>query len=204
MDHFSGVISWAGCLNPFPRPAPQLRLTASVARSVFITNRCPRPITSSPAETLPQRQLPAALWQPVLCLLSRSLMGAKQTWPFAVHMSAFDPKRTSGCTPSASQSARLRAEWRRSEPGSGSRASARFHQVYSWFSSRLAAAVGGTARRDGVPHRLPGRGLACGIRARDRGSSKRLAPTRLRGGKKYYHRLSVCRERLRSPSRSRG
>src|ERR1700693_3594359 len=29
------------------------------------------------------------------CLLSRSLLGAKRTSPFAPHMSAFDPKRTS-------------------------------------------------------------------------------------------------------------
>src|SRR5215471_9995835 len=28
------------------------------------------------------------------CLLSRSLLGVKQTWAGAVHMSAFDPKRT--------------------------------------------------------------------------------------------------------------
>src|SRR5262245_3731535 len=28
------------------------------------------------------------------CLLSRSLLGVKRTLPFAVHMSAFDPKRT--------------------------------------------------------------------------------------------------------------
>src|SRR6478672_1884437 len=27
-------------------------------------------------------------------LLSRSLLGVKRTWPFAAHMSAFDPKRT--------------------------------------------------------------------------------------------------------------
>jgi hypothetical protein len=26
--------------------------------------------------------------------LSRSLLGVKQTWPIALHMSAFDPKRT--------------------------------------------------------------------------------------------------------------
>src|SRR5262245_8523874 len=28
------------------------------------------------------------------CLLLRSLLGAKRTWPVALHMSAFDPKRT--------------------------------------------------------------------------------------------------------------
>jgi hypothetical protein len=28
------------------------------------------------------------------CLLSRSLSGAKRTCPFALHMSAYDPKRT--------------------------------------------------------------------------------------------------------------
>src|SRR5262245_43118197 len=28
------------------------------------------------------------------CLLSRALLGAKRTWPVAMHMSAFDPKRT--------------------------------------------------------------------------------------------------------------
>jgi len=28
------------------------------------------------------------------CLLLRSLLGLKQTWPIALHMSAFDPKRT--------------------------------------------------------------------------------------------------------------
>ena len=31
----------------------------------------------------------------LLCPLSRSLSGAKRTYPFALHMSAFDPKRTS-------------------------------------------------------------------------------------------------------------
>jgi hypothetical protein len=29
------------------------------------------------------------------CPLLRSLLGVKQTWPIAVHMSAYDPKRTS-------------------------------------------------------------------------------------------------------------
>ena len=29
------------------------------------------------------------------CLLSRSLLGVKRTWAFALHLSAFDPKRTS-------------------------------------------------------------------------------------------------------------
>src|SRR5262249_22762988 len=29
------------------------------------------------------------------CPLSRSLLGVKRTWCFALHMSAFDPKRTS-------------------------------------------------------------------------------------------------------------
>jgi hypothetical protein len=29
------------------------------------------------------------------CPLSRSLLGVKRTWPFALHMSAYDPKRTS-------------------------------------------------------------------------------------------------------------
>jgi hypothetical protein len=28
------------------------------------------------------------------CLLSRSLLGVKRTWRFALHMSAYDPKRT--------------------------------------------------------------------------------------------------------------
>src|SRR5690242_3364862 len=28
------------------------------------------------------------------CPLSRSLLGVKRTWPFAPHMSAYDPKRT--------------------------------------------------------------------------------------------------------------
>src|SRR5262245_39533116 len=31
------------------------------------------------------------------CLLSRSLLGVKRTSLFAAHMSAYDPKRTSGC-----------------------------------------------------------------------------------------------------------
>ena len=53
-------------------------------------------------------------------------------------------------------------------------------------------------------HRLPGRDLARGVHARDRGAAKGLAPTRLRRGKKYCHPLSVCRGRLRSPFRSRG
>jgi len=30
------------------------------------------------------------------CLLLRSLLGVKRTWVGALHMSAFDPKRTSG------------------------------------------------------------------------------------------------------------
>jgi hypothetical protein len=30
----------------------------------------------------------------VACPLLRSLLGVKRTWPFAVHMSAYDPKRT--------------------------------------------------------------------------------------------------------------
>src|SRR5262245_66186617 len=30
--------------------------------------------------------------------LSRSLLGVKRTWRFALHMSACDPKRTSACT----------------------------------------------------------------------------------------------------------
>ena len=30
--------------------------------------------------------------------LSRSLLGVKRTWRFALQMSAFDPKRTSGLT----------------------------------------------------------------------------------------------------------
>src|SRR5690242_21412019 len=33
------------------------------------------------------------------CLLSRSLSGVKRTWPIALDMSAFDPKRTSLAAP---------------------------------------------------------------------------------------------------------
>src|SRR5262245_7021971 len=47
---------------------------------------------------------PVSCWSPPLapdmtvcgCLLSRSLLGVKRTCRFALHMSAFDPKRTSG------------------------------------------------------------------------------------------------------------
>src|SRR4029450_1398062 len=98
-------------------------------------------------------------------------------------MSAFDPKRTSG---PAQHTLLLRRNLLGfeptgvvPEPGDGSRASARFHQVYSWFSSRLAAAVARTASHERLPHRLYGRGLARGVRARDRGPAKGLAPTRL-------------------------
>src|SRR5262249_14043690 len=34
-------------------------------------------------------------WCRAECPLSRSLLGVKRTWPIALHMSAFDPKRTS-------------------------------------------------------------------------------------------------------------
>ena len=60
---------------------------------------------------------------------------------------------------------------------------ARFHQVYSWFSSRLAAAVARTASREVVPHRLPGRGLARGIHARDRSSAKGMRQLGYEDGK---------------------
>jgi hypothetical protein len=33
-------------------------------------------------------------WSRRECPLSRSLLGVKRTWPFALHISAFDPKRT--------------------------------------------------------------------------------------------------------------
>jgi hypothetical protein len=41
------------------------------------------------------------------CPLSRSLLGVKRTWPFALHMSAFDPKRTSEPRLAPSSSAEL-------------------------------------------------------------------------------------------------
>src|SRR6266511_4369828 len=81
---------------------------------------------------------------------------------------------------------------------------ARVHRAARGCGGGVAGATEGAASRKDVPHRLPGLDLARGVRARGRGPAKGLAPTRVRGGKKYCHPLSVCRGRLRSPSRSRG
>src|SRR5262245_33033224 len=71
-----------------------------------------------------------------ICLLS----GVKRTWLFALHMSAFDPKRTSALLASLTEAFQLNWNWRDLRASRGClHAPARFHESYCWFSGRLAA-----------------------------------------------------------------
>src|SRR4029453_4801104 len=106
-------------------------------------------------------------------------------------MSAFDPKRTlrqigtfqcAGLSDYPAVVLSLEAD---DEAGRVHHAS---HRCGGYVAARWARA---TAIREGLPNRLPGRRLARGLRARDRGPTKGTAPNRLRRGKKYCHPLSV-------------
>src|SRR5262245_6208527 len=88
--------------------------------------------------------------------LSRSLLGVKRTWVGALHMSAFDPKRTSLVPLTALLSTRKSWYGFLSRPQGQHNEAARFH--YSCRVGSLVPACGpcAAASRPGPAHRCDG------------------------------------------------
>ena len=85
-----------------------------------------------------------------------SAFGGKADIPFALHMSAFDPKRTSWPAqrplPPLSNLLGFDPNWRRPRPFGVLRAPARFLKGYYWFGSRTAGLGARAAGRAHAAH----------------------------------------------------